>query len=292
MKTLEKVFGGINLTWPKVIIMSIVAAIYTAAMCILPIAKDTSFSDIGVTFEVWILFGIFIITNSKSGVDSMLKCFVFFLISQPLIYLIQVPFSSLGWQIFGFYRTWFIWTLLTIPMGFIGWYMKKNKWWGLIILLPILALLGKHFGDYLGQTIYSFPYHVLTTVFCFITMIVYPIAIFKDKKIKLAGLAISIIIMVIFGALTVIKPSTYDTIVLVNNGSEGAVFDDTYTASLEDESFGTLDIRKEPGLDDWVVHAVFKKQGSTKIILKSKTEEVKIYTIEVGQSTYTIKEKQ
>ncbi len=32
---------------------------------LLPIAKDTSFSDLTVTFEVWIFFGIFIIMNSK-----------------------------------------------------------------------------------------------------------------------------------------------------------------------------------------------------------------------------------
>ena len=73
-------------------------------MALLPIAKDTSFSDITVSFEVWILFGIFIIMNSKSPVDSAFKCFVFFLISQPLIYLIQVPFSNLRWQIFVYYR--------------------------------------------------------------------------------------------------------------------------------------------------------------------------------------------
>ena len=288
MKTLEKVFGGINLTWTKVIIMSIVAAIYTAAMCILPIAKDTSFSDIGVTFEVWILFGIFIITNSKSSVDSMLKCFVFFLISQPLIYLIQVPFNVLGWQLFAFYKYWFIWTLLTIPMGFIGWYMKKNKWWGLIILLPALLLLGKHFGNYLGLTMYAFPKHLLTVIFCVVTLVLYPIAIFKDKKIKIAGLVISIIIMIVFGALAVMKPSTYDTIVLVNNGSEAVSFDDTYQVSLDDDKFGTLDIRKEPGLDDWVVHAVFVKTGKTTFTLESSNGEKIKFNIDIKQGSYDI----
>lgn len=86
---MKKIFGGINLTWPKVIIMAIVLGIYTAIMAMLPIVNDTSFSDLTVTFEVWILFGIFIIMNSKSPKDSAFKCFVFFLISQPLVYLIQ-----------------------------------------------------------------------------------------------------------------------------------------------------------------------------------------------------------
>ena len=66
----KKIFGGINLTWPKVIIMAIIVGIYTAVMALLPVANDTSFSDLKVTFEVWIFFGIFIIMNSKSAKDS------------------------------------------------------------------------------------------------------------------------------------------------------------------------------------------------------------------------------
>ena len=92
IKTLKKLFGGINLTWPKLIISAIVAGILTAVIAMIPELHYTSFNAITVTFEVWILFGIIIIMNSKSNIDSALKCFVFFLISQPLVYLIQVPF--------------------------------------------------------------------------------------------------------------------------------------------------------------------------------------------------------
>lgn len=35
--------------------------------------------------------------NSKDPLDSALKTFVFFLISQPLVYLVQVSFSEMGW---------------------------------------------------------------------------------------------------------------------------------------------------------------------------------------------------
>ena len=99
-KAIDKLFGGINLTWPKLIIFALAAAVFTALMAIIPIFKNTSFITITATFEVWILFGIIIIMNSRSNLDSALKCFVFFLISQPLIYLIQVPFSWQGWGLF------------------------------------------------------------------------------------------------------------------------------------------------------------------------------------------------
>ena len=134
---MKKLFGGINLTWKKLVVFSIFVGIYTAVMAMLPIAKDTSFNDLTVTFEVWIFFGIFIIMNSKSPKDSALKCFIFFLISQPLVYLVQdiIKQSNLFNT---YYRFWFLWTIACLPMGFIGYYMKKDKWWGLLILIPML----------------------------------------------------------------------------------------------------------------------------------------------------------
>ena len=145
MEKVKKLFGGIDLSFKKLIIFAIIAGVYTAVMAMLPIAKDTSFADITISFEVWILFGIFIIMNSKSAKDSALKCFIFFLISQPLVYLIQdvINHSNL---FLTYYRFWIAWTICTIPMGFIGYFMKKDKWWGLVILAPTFIFLGIHYS--------------------------------------------------------------------------------------------------------------------------------------------------
>ena len=67
---MKKLFGGINLTWKKLIIFSVIVAIYTAVMAIIPVTQDTSFRDISATLEWWILFGVIIIYNSKSNLDS------------------------------------------------------------------------------------------------------------------------------------------------------------------------------------------------------------------------------
>ena len=183
---MKRFFGDINLTWPKVITMAIIMGIYTAIMAMLSVARDTSFSDLTVTFEVWIFFGIFLIMNSKSAKDSALKCFIFFLISQPLVYLIQDMIEHS--QLFNtYYKYWFIWTIATIPMGFIGYYMKKDKWWGLLILSSMLLLTAEEYAGYLSKTMFSFPRHLLTTIFCISMLIIYPLAIFKNKKIKTIG---------------------------------------------------------------------------------------------------------
>ena len=285
---MKKLFGGIKLTWPKLIIMSIIAGIYTGVIAMIPLANDTSFSDLKVTFEVWIFLGIFIIMNSKSPKDSALKCFVFFLISQPLVYLVQdiVNHSNL---FFTYYRFWVVWTIATIPMGFIGYYMKKDKWWGLLILAPMLLFVGEEYAGYLSKTMFSFPRHLLTTIFCISSLIVYPLAIFKNKIAKIGGVIISGIIIVLMAVLCIINPPIYSTEILANG--EKYQFDDTYNVYLVDSKYGDLSIKYEDGVEDWFVHADFKKSGKTEFVLESPDGKKTVFDISIRRDTYTIKEK-
>ena len=285
---MKKLFGNINLTWPKVIIMAIVIGIYTTIMAMIPAVRDTSFSDLTVTFEVWILFGIFIIMNSKSAKDSAIKCFIFFLISQPLVYLIQdvILKSNLFNQ---YYKYWFMWTVACIPMGYIGYYMKKDKWWGLLILTPMLVLLGKEYSGYLSETMFSFPRHLLTTIFCLSTLIIYPLAIFKNKKVRIAGLIISLLIIVSMSVMCILNPPIYSTDILGNGVNY--TFDDKYNVYLADDKYGKLSIRYEEGIEDYLVHAEFTKAGKTEFILESPDGSKIIFDLDIRRDTYTVKEK-
>lgn len=287
---MKKIFGELNITWKKLIILAIIFGVYPAIMAMLPITKDTSFRDIAISFEVWILLGIIIITNSKTAKESALKCFVFFLISQPLIYLVQVPFSHLGWQLFRYYKFWFIWTVLTIPMGYIGYYMRKEKWWSILILTPILILLGYHYYGFLSETISFFPNHLLSMLFCLVTLIIYPLFIFKNKKIKITGLIISIVI-IIGATIAVITQgnSTYNTTILVSGGTTGTIFDDAYTVSLKDDSYGKVYIKYEPNIEDYMVNAEFTKTGKTEFTLTSPDGEEYLFEITVERDRYDVK---
>ena len=290
MHRIKKLFGGIELTWKKLIVFAIIAGLFTAAMAILPATNDTSFEDITVYLDVWIMFGILIIMNSKSPLDSALNCFVFFLISQPLVYLIQVPFSSLGWQIFGYYKYWFIWTLFTLPMGYIGYYMKKDKWWGLLILAPILIILGIDYSNYLGKTVYLFPHHLLSALFCAVTIAIYPLCIFNDKKVKTIGIIISILIILAATVYALVNRYTYNTTLLSNNGELGAVFDDSYKAYLEDDSFGKVEIVYNEAIEDYLLNAKLVKGGQTRLILEDSKGSRKIYNLDIGYSKVDITE--
>ena len=288
---MKKLFGEINLTWKKLIIFSIIAGVYTGVMAMLPIAENTSLEDISISFEVWILFGILIIMNSKSAKDSALKCFVFFLISQPLVYLVQVPFSNLGWGILNYYRNWIVWTMLTIPMGFIGYYMKKDKLWGLLILVPMLIFLGIHYSNFLGETIYYFPFHLLSCLFCFFTILVYPIVIFENKRIRITGVVIGILIILVMSFIPLSKGTVYNTIVLVNDGSAGAVFDDSYKVYLKDSKFGNVHIEYDESLDDYEVVAEFKRGGKTVLILEDSKGNKTEYDLDIKRDKYDINKK-
>lgn len=291
MEKVKKIFGGIDLSWKKLVIFAIIAGVYTAVMAMLPIVKDTSFADITISFEVWILFGIFIIMNSKSAKDSALKCFVFFLISQPLVYLIQdlINHSNL---FLTYYRFWIAWTICTIPMGFIGYFMKKDKWWGLVILMPMLIFLGIHYSRFLNQTIYSFPYHLLSTMFCFITLLLYPICIFNNKKTKTAGIIISVLIILAMTAITLTNKSGYNTTILVNGGEAGAVFDDSYNVYLEDSKYGKVYIEYDESLEDYKINAEFTRTGKTNLIIEDSNGNREVYEIDIKSDSYNINKKE
>ena len=230
--------------------------------------------------------------NSKSAKDSALKCFIFFLISQPLVYLVQVPFSSLGFGLFTYYKFWFVWTILTIPMGYIGYYIKKDKWWGLLILTPILILLGYHYYGFLSETTSFFPNHLLSMLFCTLTMIMYPLVMFRNKKIRITGVIISAIIL-LFGTVMVLNNgrTTYNTTIMVNNGSLGMTFDDTYNVYLKDKEYGKVFIVYEKNIDEYMVNAEFTKTGKTEFVLESPDGEKTVFLLTIKRDTYDIKRK-
>ena len=283
---LKKLFGGINLTWPKLIIMSVVVGIYTACVAIIPALKYTSLTTIVASFEVWIFFGIFIIINSKSNKDSALKCFIFFLISQPIIYLIQVPFSWQHWNLFGYYKYWFMWTIFCIPMGYIGYYMKKNKWWGYLILLPMIILTAYEYYVYLTYFTFSYPKYSLICLFCIAALIIYPLYIFDNKKIKIFGTLVSVLAIIAVTIIGFKNPYHYQT-TLITNG-ETYHFDNTYKVYLEDKKYGTTKIVYEEGIEDYAIQVDLVKEGKTILILEDSFGNKTKYNFDIKRDTYDL----
>lgn len=181
-KITDRIFGGISMTWPKVFLFAVITAVLTALFLIVPVLADSSLGRMGVYLDAWILFAVIIMSNCKKPLESAVKVFVFFLVSQPLIYLFQVPFSWQGWGIFHYYGYWFIWTLLTFPGAFIGWYITRKDWLSALIFMPVIGYLALTAYSIARQVLDGTSSHIFAVLFCVGQIFIYVFTFFPRIK--------------------------------------------------------------------------------------------------------------
>lgn len=196
MDELKKIFREENITYKKVIIFSVICGIITGIIPLIGVLGKTSIHNVSVCFEMWIFLAMYIILKSKKPVEAGIKTFIFFLISQPLCYLVQVPFYRDGFGIFMYYPYWFKLTLLTLPGGMIAWYTKKENILSMLILSVANGLLVFELYTHFIELINKFPYQMLAVLFIIFELLFFINVIFKDKKKKII-LYISLIVMLI-----------------------------------------------------------------------------------------------
>lgn len=166
MKKLSAAFGTLSMTWPVVCAFAAIIGIYVGVINQIPILYDTSFRDIAVSYEWWVLFAVLIVSNCKNAKEAGLKCLVFFLISQPVIFLVELPSIGLDKVLYYYTKIWLPITLLTLPGGAIAFYAKKQNALGAVVLSignTIVALMGV---SYFLKLYSAFPRHLLTVVSC------------------------------------------------------------------------------------------------------------------------------
>jgi hypothetical protein len=124
-------------------------------------------------------------------------------------------------------------------------------------------------------------------------MILYPLYIFHDKKIRTAGLILSLVLLLagtVYGVMNH-SATAYDTEILYSDGqTAGVAFDDSYKVSLADDAFGAVDIQYDEQFDCYKVHAVFTKYGDTQLVLEAPDGTQYVYDLTVGSYTYDIKQ--
>lgn len=270
----DRLYGGLPMSWPAVILFAVGTAVLTALFLIVPIFKDTSFERMGVTFEAWIFFAVLIMANCKQPLESALKTFVFFLVSQPLIYLLQVPFSYMGWGLFGYYRTWFIWTLLTFPMAWVGWYITKRNWWSLLILVPVLLLLSIEGVGCARAAAAHFPRLLVAAIFCLGQVLLY-LYVFTEKRpqrlVGLLPLAAALVIL-----LSRPQVQLNSTMFLPDD----PILTEAAVVSVEDESLAEISVANNG--EDSMIRVQAGKYGTTGFAIHDGESEYR-YTLTVYQ---------
>ncbi len=196
VKMIKKLFGGLKMSWVHVIVFAVVAGVWTAAMNMIPITEGTSFRDIAVSYEWWLIFAFIIATNCEKSWESALKTFVFFLISQPLIFGLEVVFGGLDPQMayYYIYSNWGPKIIMTLPGGFIAFFIKKQNWLGAIILglgNAIQAILGV---AYILEVIKNPPFHILTVIISFASIFIMTWSVQKETKYRVVSLVITALV--------------------------------------------------------------------------------------------------
>lgn len=270
----DKLYGGLPMSWLAVILFAVGTAVLTAVFLIVPVFKDTSFERMGVTFEAWIFFAVLIMANCTKPLKSALKTFVFFLVSQPLIYLFQVPFSYMGWSLFGFYKTWFIWTLLTFPMAYIGWFITKRNWWSLLILSPVLLLLSIEGVGCARAAALQFPRLLIAAIFCLGQVLLYLYVFTEKRPQRLVGLLPLAAALVILLARPQVEINS--TMFLPDD----AVLTEAAVVTVEDESLAQISVAYTG--EDSMIRIQAGKYGTTGFAIHDGGSEYR-YTLTIYQ---------
>lgn len=234
---MNKIFE-INMTWVKTLILAIACGVLTGVIMQIPALEDTSIHNIGVTMEFWVLMGMVIAVNCEKWWEAGLKTFVFFLVSQPLVYLVMWPvYQCFPWH---YYMYWFYWTVACLPMGILAWYIKKGNIASFLILAVVCVFLCFFADNFLYKTIVSHQWQLLASLFCFGQVALYIATLLEGaKKRMLLGAVCAIFAAALFFSMLASGP----------NVACGSTLDhaDQYTVSIEDESIAVLESATDSG---------------------------------------------
>lgn len=292
---MKKLFKDINISWEFIIIFSILIGLLVGIINRIPILNNTSFQDIAIVLDMWIIFAIFIIVNCNTWKEAVCKCFIFFLISQPLIYFTEIlldviiyhkDFTNLFTLYFKNYYIgsgWLTLTFLTIPGSFIAYQIKKDNVLSSIILSVATGYLAFSGTTCLIECIFNhFPYHLLNGLICLFMAFMLIFLILKNKKNRVISLIITIIGIILGITFLMCQKNNPMLINEIVDFEDNMIIVD-YTVENEDIAHVSLS-------DDgkYMDVSSSSKVGSTKIIVKDESNKEYTYIVNSTSKEFTI----
>lgn len=283
------------MSWKKTILFSVVIGIIVGVLNRIPFLDNTSFQDIAIVMDMWIILALFIIINCKSCKEAIGKCFTFFLISQPIIYLVELLIDVLIYNA-DFVKTfklffwnyyigagWFTWTILTIPGAFIAYQVKRDNILSSIILSVATGYLAlKGIYDLINTIFHNFPYHLLNSIICLVMAYYLIFLLLSDKKGRIITFSITTIILVIGlvnGIATVNKPISYLMQIGLENGNK------IVECIVDDENIATAYINDD---EKSINVESSQKAGNTEIHVKDEFNNEYIYDVDSSSKNFTV----
>ena len=184
---------NLSMSWKTVLIMAVVTGVLTGILAQIPFLANTSFSDIAVSHEWWILFAMLIIVNQKQWWMAGAKAWVFFLVSQTCVFLAEWPLAGTFYT--PYWIRWMEISLLTFPGAILAWFaLEKNVAGDFFLSLPcsLLCILGIMYIIALFQ---NPPFHLLTVCFCFLQAVFWLLCLKEGKHLGITLLFTLILTM-------------------------------------------------------------------------------------------------
>ncbi len=290
MSKLKKLFGETNISVKFIILFSVLTGVIVGILNSIPALKNTSFQDIAIYLDMWFVLAVFIITNCHKRLEAVTKTFLFFLISQPVIYLVEViagvaffkaDFIETAKTLFINYywgggTGWLLWTVLTIPGAFVAYQIKDNSLISGIVLSVATVFLAYRGADNIVSMIINktAPYHLLNGILCIGFAFLLVFIILSNKKAKTvavsltaAGLAVGIIYTAInlTTPVKLVSPMIYDFGIPVKVMECVSEDENIATVTLSDDKLSMMvDSSEELGetkiiaTDSWGIQHIYK----------------------------------
>lgn len=275
MNKLKKLFTEYEMTWKRLIIFSIVCGVYTALVLLIPGINSTALKEIGIGYECWFILAIFVVSNCRDWKDAAIKCFVFFLISQPLCFLIQS--MVIGRNLLReYYLPWFIRTLFTPFGGAVAYQIKRDDMAGALVLAVAGAFVSIIGLDFFIKSLgsYNFTYSIYG-IMLIVSAVILGFVFCSSKKNRLVYLVAIILSTLVFASY-----------ILFYKGTGGRYEYDLSHENweIEDASFENMIISIE---DDALKIEYFANNahGKVKIINENNEEKTIVFRIEKGNLT-------
>ncbi|MBR6097072.1 MAG: hypothetical protein IKP82_09095 [Oscillospiraceae bacterium] len=195
MKQLETLFLHTKMRWKTVLLLALGCGLAVGLLMVPEALASTSLQQPGISYEFWIFMALFILLNCEKPWEAGVKTFVFFLISQPLIYLVQVPFSPWHWDLLRYYPRWGLITLLTLPGAALGWYVRKEKWYSVLLLAVLNVILCLELPSSVRALAEGFPRYLLSTAFIVFELVFFTLLLFKNKKLRALSFALTLVLL-------------------------------------------------------------------------------------------------
>lgn len=193
-----------NIIWMAIICGVCTGIILDVELLKIEAIKDNSLFNIGTCFEFWIFATMIIISRTKKPLEAACKVFLFFLISQPLVYLVKVPVDGRGWGTFVDYKGWFIWTLLTFPGAFVAWFTNRKNNISIVVFMVAILFLSYEFAQHFYTLISHFPFQIMTCIFILFQIGCYVMS-FNGKR------------RIVFGAMSTLSLVTIATLFAIGS---------------------------------------------------------------------------